>query len=47
MGVAKGLENKIRFLGRIEHACGATAHGPNSKMHYNTLRSSSVLLYEN
>ena len=27
MGVAKGLENKIRFLGRIEHACGATVKG--------------------
>ena len=24
MGIAKGLENKICFLGRIEHACGAT-----------------------
>ena len=24
MGVAKRLENKIRFLCRIEHTCGAT-----------------------
>ena len=31
MGVAKGLENKIRFLGRIKHVCGATVCGGSEK----------------